>query len=239
MSERRPSLPFKEITGRSGRRGFELDPSVLNDRSDIISFLRTRRSTEPGAITGPGPDDADIETMLEIAARVPDHGKMEPWRFIVLKDEGKARFADIVARRWQEIEPDVPLTDKRAQVDLFRRIPVVIVVVGRTQPHPKIPEWEQLMSVGASCMNLLIAAQAMGHAAQWRSGWTTEDETILKALGVNPDEGEFIAGFFFIGSRDPKAPPAEDRRRPFWQDLTTFWTGPAADAEDGKEDQGA
>ncbi len=235
MSKRRPPLPFREITGRSGRRGFELDPAVLNDRTDIISFLRTRRSTEPGAMTGPGPDAADIETMLEIATRVPDHGKMEPWRFIVLQGEGKARFADIVARRWQAIEPATPLTDKRAQVDLFRRIPLVIVVVGRTQPHPKIPEWEQRLSVGAACMNLLLAAQALGHAAQWRSGWTAEDEEIMKALGVRPDQGEFIAGFFFIGSRDPAAPPAEDRRRPFWQDLVTWWSGPPA--ENGKRDK--
>jgi nitroreductase len=230
MTPPRPDLPRKIITGRSGRRGFELDPAVLNDRSDIISFLRTRRSTEPGAITAPGPDRGDIETMLEIAARVPDHGKMEPWRFIVLEGKGKERFAELAARRWQEIAPDIPPSDKRAQIDLIRRIPLLIVVVGRTQPHPKIPEWEQTMSVGAACMNLLIAAQAMGHAAQWRSGWLAEDAEIHKALSVRTDEGEFIAGLFFIGSRDPAAPPAEDRRRPFWQDLATWWTGPENDA---------
>ncbi len=223
MSERRyPELPKKNITSRSGRRGFELKPHVLNDRRDIISFLRTRRSAEPAAITGPGPDDEDVAVILEIAARTPDHGKMEPWRFIVLRDPAKQDFAALVRARWQTLNPDAAEFDKRAQYDLFERIPLVIAVIGRVRPHPKIPEWEQQMSVGAACMNLLLAAQALGHAAQWRSGWTTEDADIRKVLNVREDE--FIAGFFFIGSRDPAASPPEDRRRPFWQDLTTFWT---------------
>ncbi len=223
MSARRyPELPRKEITSRSGRRGFELLPEVLNDRRDIISFLRTRRSTEPGAIAGPGPDEEDIAVMLEIAARTPDHGKMEPWRFIVFRDPAKQAFARLVRERWEALNPDSEGFDKRAQYDLFERIPLVIAVIGRVRPHPKIPEWEQTMSVGAACMNLLLAAQAMGYAAQWRSGWTAEDDEIRKALALGADE--FIAGFFFIGSRDPAAPPAEDRRRPYWQDLTTYWS---------------
>ena len=233
---RYPPLPRREITSRSGRRGFELDPAVLNDRSDIIAFLRTRRSTEPGAIAGPGPDDADLAVMLECATRVPDHGKMEPWRFIILRGTGKERFAAAMAARWRELHPDVPLADRRSQHDLMLRAPLVIVVVGRSLAHPRIPQWEQVMSVGASCMNLLTATLALGHAAQWRSGWLAEDARIARLLGVDAQGGEFIAGFFYIGSRDPDAPPMEDRRRPLWRNLTSEWNGPPARDDAGGQD---
>ena len=214
-------LPRTVKTGRSGRRGFELDPGVLNDRSDIVSFFRTRRSAEPAAIAPPGPNDEQLGIILECAARTPDHGKLEPWRFIVIRgDEARACFADFLLERWKERNPGQE-PDRTVQHDLVRRAPMIVMVVGRAAEHPKIPVWEQQLSVGACCMNLLAAATAMGFAAQWRSGWLAEDEEVFRKLGL--EKNEKIAGMMLIGSRDPSAPPQEDRRRPFWQDLTTYW----------------
>ena len=213
-------LPRTVMTSRSGRRGFELKPEVLNDRSDVVSFLRTRRSAEPASFAPPGPDDAELGVILECAARTPDHGKLEPWRFIVIRGEAREHLADFLLRRWRELNPGQE-PDRTVQHDLVRRVPVIVVVVARTAEHPKIPVWEQQLSVGACCMNLIAAATAMGFAAQWRSGWLAEDPEVYRKLGL--EENETIGGVMFIGSRDPSAPPQEDRRRPFWQDLTTYW----------------
>ncbi len=213
-------LPRTLITSRSGRRGFELDPGTLNDRSDVVAFLRTRRSAEPAAIAPPGPDDDQLGIILECASRTPDHGKLEPWRFIVIRGGARERFADFLLERWKALNPGRE-PDRSVQHDLVRRAPVVVIVVARVAEHPKIPVWEQRLSVGACCMNLLAAATAMEFAAQWRSGWLAEDPEVYRLLGLR--DGETIAGVIFIGSRDPSAPPQEDRRRPFWRDLTTFW----------------
>ncbi len=213
-------LPRTVMTSRSGRRGFELKPEVLNDRSDIVAFLRTRRSAEPIAIAPPGPDEEQLGIILECAARTPDHGKLEPWRFIVIRGDAREHLAEFLLKRWKEINPGQE-PDKTVQHDLVRQAPVVVVVVARTADHPKIPVWEQQLSVGACCMNLIAAATAMEFAAQWRSGWLAEDPEVFRKLGLQ--DNETIAGVMFIGSRNPSAPPQEDRRRPFWQDLTTYW----------------
>jgi len=212
-------LPKTPVTSRRGRRGFELEPHVLNDTSGIIDFLRTRRSAEPAQITGPGPDDGQLELLLEIAARTPDHGKMEPWRFIVIRGRAKDEFAAFAKNRWQELNAGEPL-GKKALYDLIEKAPLIIVVVSRAVDHPKVPAWEQRLSAGAACMNMLTAATAMGLAMQWRSGWPAEDEKTFRYLGLT--ENETIAGLMFTGSLDPSA-PRSDRRRPFWRDLTTFW----------------
>ncbi len=216
-------LPRKHMTSRRGRRGFELAPECLNDTSSITAFLRTRRSAEPALIGAPGPDAEQLAILLETAARVPDHGKMEPWRFIVLRDAPREAFARLVKARWMALNPGEE-PDKRAQYDLIARIPLIIVVVSRAREHPKIPKWEQYLSAGASCMALVTAATAMGLGAQWRSSWMAEDEEIMRALGL--EEEETIAGFVFIGALD-ESQPRSDRRRPYWRDLTTFWEPPA------------
>ena len=99
-------LPHKPVKGKHGDRGFELEPYVLNRREDILSFLRTRRSTVAADITGPGPSEEQLAQMLEAACRVPDHGKLTPWRFIVFEGEARGRFGDIMAARWRELNPD-------------------------------------------------------------------------------------------------------------------------------------
>ncbi len=215
-------LPKKHVVSKHGRRGFELDPAILNDRTDILTFLRTRRSCEPAELSAPGPDEETIGLLLEIAARTPDHGKMEPWRFIVIKGAAKDAWAGQVAARWRALNPGRE-PDRRSDHDIVLRAPVIIAVVSRARPHPRIPQWEQTLSAGAACMNLLSAAIASGLAAQWRSGWMAEDAALLRLLGL--EAHETIAGFIYLGARR-KDVAVSDRRRPFWRDLTTFWRPP-------------
>ena len=215
-------LPHKEIRSRSGARGYELEPEVLNRRDDIVTFLRTRRSTVAADITGPGPTEQQLAHMLEAACRVPDHGKLTPWRFIVLRGKGKARFTAFLEECWRAQHPgaengnDAPVPEAA----FLATVPLVVVVVARAVEHPKIPQWEQWLSAGAACHNLLLAAQAMGLAAQWRTGWPAYDQRVTEWLGLGP--GERIAGIVHIGQRRPDAPPLTDRLRPYWRDLATF-----------------
>lgn len=214
-------LPHKPVKGKHGDRGFELEPYVLNRREDILSFLRTRRSTVAADITGPGPSEEQLAQMLEAACRVPDHGKLTPWRFIVFRGRGKEQFAGFLARRWRALYPDTPAGAPVPEADFVATVPLVIAVIARVMEHPKIPVWEQELSAGAACQNLLLAAQGMGLAAQWRSAWPAYDEEVLRFLGLA--ENERVAGFFYIGRRRADAPPLTDRRRPYWEDLTRFF----------------
>ena len=215
-------LPKREIVSRRGQRGFELAPEVLNDTSSVISFLRTRRSAEPALIGPPGPDAEQLALILECASRTPDHGKLEPWRFIVVQGEGLAAFRAAAEARWQALHPGEE-PDRASMLDLLARVPVLIFVIDGAREHPKIPVWEQRLSVGAACMNMLAAATALDLAMQWRSGWLAGDEGIAALLGLSGEER--VAAVMLLGS--PRAGLArEDRRRPFWRDKTTWWSPP-------------
>ncbi|TAK49384.1 MAG: nitroreductase [Xanthobacteraceae bacterium] len=177
--------------------------------SETIALLKTRRSVKPADMTGPGPSTAEVETLLTIASRVPDHGKLAPWRFIVFEGEARARAAAVIAHGYMTKYPDATPEQANEAGQRFLLAPLVIAVVSRAAPHVKIPEWEQVMSAGASVMNLLTAAHALGYAACWLSEWFAYDRTVLDALGLTPHEK--IAGFVHIGRA--KEPP-EDRPRP-------------------------
>ncbi|MBJ3774881.1 nitroreductase family protein [Acuticoccus mangrovi] len=179
----------------------------------LRDYLATRR-TIPSAFLGePGPDPATLEAMLTIAARVPDHGKLAPWRFIVFEGEGRKVAGERVAKLAQASGKS---GDIEAELGRFLRSPTVVAVVSRAAPHVKIPEWEQVLSAGAVCLNLLHAAAAYGFSAQWLSEWIAYDRDALATLGVA--EGEKIAGFIHIGT--PEAAPFE-RARPDVAALTT------------------
>ena len=217
-------LPRREVQGKHGGRGFELEPDVLNDTSDVLTFLRTRRSSLAADITAPGPDEAQLDLIMEAATRVPDHGKLTPWRFIVFQGKGREELADIVDKRWKErLAKKIGSPNYLDIAALIRANPLVICVISSIIAHPKVPAWEQELSAGAVCLNMVHAAIALGFAAQWRSGWLPFDEEIDRALGIG--ENERIAGFVHIGTRKADAPPLTDRRRPFWRDLTTFRGG--------------
>jgi nitroreductase len=176
---------------------------------DALELLKTRRSVKPIELTGPGPTEAEIETLLKIASRVPDHGKLAPWRFILFAGEARAAAGEAIASAFRANRPDATPDQIDFERKRLARAPLVVAVVSRAGPHVKIPEWEQQLSAGASAMTLVIAAHAMGYAASWITEWYAYDRRVLDALGLAANER--IAGFVHIGR--PAKPP-EDRDRP-------------------------
>lgn len=192
--------------------------TVLNDTSDTLSLLKTRRSTVAKAMVPPGPDAAQIHELLEIAARVPDHGKLAPWRFILFEGEARTHFGALLAARYKVLNPTTGDDLIAFEAARFERAPLVIGVVSTAGPHHKIPEWEQQLSAGAVCQNLLIAATAMGFAAQWLTEWYSFDEEIAAALGLGANER--MAGFVYIASRDGEL---SERARPELDERISRW----------------
>lgn len=193
---------------------------VLNSKNpELISFLKSRRSTPVLQLDEPAPVREQVEEMLTIASRVPDHGKLAPWRFIVYAGEERAKAGDALAQIVMSDDPQA--SDERLALERgrFTRAPLVIGVISRAAVHPKIPEWEQIMSAGAACHNLLLAANAFGYGANWLSEWYAFDNRAWPALGVK--ETEKVAGFVHIGTRT-EAP--FERARPALEDVVT-WRG--------------
>lgn len=188
----------------------------MNNTGDSLALLASRRSLKPNELREPGPTSAETDILLTIAARVPDHGKLAPWRFIVFEGEGRRRAGAAIAAAFVAKYPDAT----PAQIDYERtrlmRAPCVVAVVSRAAPHVKIPEWEQVLSAGAAAMNLMNAAHALGFAATWITEWYAYDRGVLDALGLAAHER--IAGFVHIG-RPALAP--QERPRPALADIVT------------------
>jgi nitroreductase len=163
----------------------------------------------------PGPSADDIQTMLTIATRVPDHGKLAPWRFIIFEGEARERAGSLIAEAFAAANPNATAEQLAFERNRLARAPLVIAVVSRAAPHVKIPEWEQVLSAGAAAMSLVVAAHALGFAASWITEWYAYDRGVLDALGLAPNEK--IAGFIHIG----RAGPADDRPRPPLADIVT------------------
>ncbi|MFE1602533.1 nitroreductase family protein [Methylobacterium sp. ID0610] len=174
-----------------------------------LDLLRTRRSVPPAMLSGPGPTDEDLATILGIASRVPDHGKLAPWRFIVIAGEGAERIGGVIAAAYAADHPEADAARLAAERRRLALAPLVVAVVSRAGPHVKIPEWEQVLSAGAAAMNLCVAANALGFATSWLTEWIAYDRRILDALGLDPREQ--LAGFVHIG-RATQVP--SDRPRP-------------------------
>jgi nitroreductase len=184
--------------------------------NSTIDLLLSRRSAPPQTLTAPGPSKDEIETLLKVASRVPDHGKLAPWRFVVLEGAARERAGAIAAHLFAEQNPgadEARLTIERSR---FARAPLVVAVVSRAAPHVKIPEWEQVLSAGAVCMNLEIAANALGYRSTWVTEWCAYDRQFCDALGLHAHEK--IAGFIHIGR--PSA-EIEDRVRPALEEIVT------------------
>jgi nitroreductase len=188
--------------------------------SDALSLLKTRRSVKPIELTGPAPSAAEIETLLTVASRVPDHGKLTPWRFILFEDQGRNAIGEAIAEAFKADRPDATADQIASERGRMARAPLVIAVVSRAAPHAKIPEWEQVLSVGAATMNLVTAAHALGYAANWITEWYAYDPRVMKAMGLAPHER--IAGFVHIGKA---ARPPEDRPRPALSEIVTRFGG--------------
>jgi len=183
---------------------------------DAVSLLTSRRSVKPIEMTAPGPSGAEVDTLLTIASRVPDHGKLTPWRFIVFEGEARDKAGTALAKIFARKNPQATGDQVAFEEKRLARAPLVIAVVSRAAPHVKIPEWEQLLSAGAATMNLVTAAHALGYAANWITEWYAYDNEAMAALGLG--DGERIAGFVHIGTA---LRPPEDRPRPALETIVT------------------
>ncbi|WP_374502718.1 nitroreductase [Pseudoxanthomonas sp.] len=187
--------------------------------TDPLHVLDTRRSVPSKQLGEPGPDHATLLRMLASAVRVPDHGKLVPFRFIRLQGEARHALGDLLAARTLHVQPDA--ADAVVQKDRarFSHAPVIVTVVARLTPGHKVPEQEQLLTAGSVCFALLQAAQALGFGAQWLTGWMAYDDAVAATLGLSADER--IAGFIHIGTPKMEAP---ERERPDPALLLTDWT---------------
>lgn len=188
-------------------------PVPQTPRPEVLEFLALRRSTSALALNEPPPSQDELAALLRVASRTPDHGKLTPWRFIVLEPAAKAAFAE----RLEDLARS--RGDDRAVAKLGKlKAPPLGVAVISTPRQSEIPEWEQLLSAGAVCTTLLYAAQALGYGANWITDWYAYDEEAKAILGLTP--GENVAGFIFLGTA--REAPLE-RERPDPTVLTTAW----------------
>ena len=193
--------------------GAPLPPPARSD--EVLRFLALRRSASAAALKAPAPTNAELRDLLRLAARTPDHGKLFPWRFIVLEGEAKTTFA----QRVEALVEGGPEPDKaRAALFKLKTPPLCVVVVSRFI-EGKIPEWEQRLSAGAVAMTLVNAAQAMGYGANWITDWYAFDSRVDDLLGMTA--GEHIAGFIYLGTASE--PPLE-RVRPDVDAITRWWS---------------
>lgn len=190
---------------------------MLNDRSSALSLLETRRSGRPRDLVAPGPDEAELQQILTIAARTPDHGQLVPYRFVVVGPGERAALADLYTSALAVAEPDAPPPKVAKAIANAHAAPVLVVLVSKPVTGHKIPVIEQELACGAVGMNLLHGAAALGFAGGWITGWPAYDPTITAAFC---GEGERIAGFLYIGT--PSA-PLEERARPNLDSIVSRW----------------
>ena len=184
-----------------------------------IALLKTRRSVKPDLLAAPAPSAEELETILTIASRVPDHKKLAPWRFVIIEGTAREKLGDLAAEasKREEAEPPshVRLDTERKR---FLRAPMVIAVVSRVKETRGAPEWEQILSAGAACMNLCIAANALGYGTTWITEWITYSKTFGEGFGLAANER--LAGFVHIGTATQKP---DERERPVLADVVTRW----------------
>jgi nitroreductase len=195
-----------------------MNGTMLNDASSPFSFLRTRRSAKPRAISGPGPIGEELDQLLEIAARTPDHGKLHPWRFVVVEEAQRDSFAALLREALSEEDPCATIAHHKKEDEFAHYGGTLVALVSAPVQGHKIPVWEQELSCGAAGMNLLLGATALGYVAGWVTGWRAYSPRVTAALC---EPGQRIAGFIFIGQT---ALELEERPRPDLADVVRFWS---------------
>jgi len=183
-----------------------------------IALLQRRRSLAPANLTDPAPSPVELETALRIASRVPDHGKLAPWRFIVFAGAARDRAGRLALEIRLADHPELDEPSREVELTRFSRSPLVVAVISRAAPHAKIPEWEQVLSAGAACMALTVAVNALGYGSTWLTEWCAYDSRFRAAIGLA--DHERIAGFLHVGR--PKIAP-EDRPRPDLAEIVTHF----------------
>jgi nitroreductase len=174
------------------------DPAnAIRESAETLALLARRRSTKLMGLSEPAPNADELDALIKLAARVPDHGKIGPWRFVVIDGDARGRAGTALEA---VIRNDEGVDDARRDFvrDWFKRAPTCVMVVSAPRPNPKVPEWEQILSAGAVCFNLLLAAHALGYAGSWLTEWPAFDERARTALGLSTEER--IAGFVYLGT---------------------------------------
>jgi nitroreductase len=192
---------------------------MFNDLASPLALLRTRRSARPRDLVAPGPDAAELRDILTLAMRVPDHGKLHPWRFVHVARERREAFAALLDKAYREDNPAPGRLELEANERFARQAPELIVALFSPTEGHKIPVWEQQLSCGAACFNLELAALAKGYAVGWVTGWAAYSPMVLAAFG---QPHERIAGFIFLGSLEAGL---EERMRPEYDEVVSEWRG--------------
>lgn len=197
---------------------------MFNDRSSTLALLRTRRSGRPRDLVAPGPGPDDLDAILAIAMRSPDHGKLHPWRFVHIATGQRAAFAALLHAAYRIDNPAPGRLEVEATERFAHQAPELIVALSSPTVDHKIPVWEQQLSCGAACMNLALAAHALGYAAGWVTGWAAYSPAVLAAFGAPPER---IAGFIFLGTPGAEL---EERLRPEPAEVVSRWSPPAPES---------
>ncbi|MFC3441999.1 nitroreductase [Sphingobium rhizovicinum] len=190
---------------------------MFNDLSSPLALLQTRRSGKPRDLIAPGPDDAQLRQILEVALRTPDHGKLAPWRFVIVPQDRRDALAQLLERAYRAEKPEAGRLEIEAMHQFAQQAPTLVVALSAPVAGSKIPLWEQELSAGAAIMNLLHATHALGFAGGWLTGWPSFNADVRDAFG---GEHEKIAGFVFIGT---PGKPQEERPRPEYDDIVSTW----------------
>ena len=184
-----------------------------------LDFLRDRRSVPAAQLLPPGPSPEQLREIIATAIRVPDHGKLTPWRLIEISGDARVRYGEGLAALHARVDPGVPAAKLAKDRDRFAHSPVVLAVIARIdEAHPKIPAQEQLLSAGCLAFNLMLAAQAAGFAAQWLTGWSCYDADAAKLLGLS--DNERAIAYIHIGNRSEEPP---ERNRPDVKQVLSVW----------------
>jgi nitroreductase len=193
---------------------------MLNDRSSPLTFLETRRSAKPRDLEGSGPSPEELERILAIASRTPDHGMLHPWRFVIVGADQRDALEILLRQALAEKDPCASAAHHQKEQDFAHYPGQLVVLVSAPVPDHKIPVWEQELAVGAAAMNLLHGANALGYVGGWVTGWRAYSERVRKDFC---GEGERIAGFIFIGQ---PARELQERERPSLSEVARPWTPP-------------
>ncbi|WP_430391003.1 nitroreductase family protein [Dyella sp. 20L07] len=187
--------------------------------SHPLSFLQQRHSSPSRQLGEPGPDEATLQALLEAAIRVPDHGKLVPFRLILLRGDAKLAFGDQLAAMSLRLQPDLPESKREKERTRYQFAPLVVAVVAHVDPTSKVPVIEQQLSAGCVAYNLLLGAEMLGFGAQWLTGWAAYDHEVAGLLGLK--DNEQVVGFVHIGTTQIDVP---DRDRPALADVLRTWT---------------
>ena len=192
--------------------------------TSVIEFLLNRSSAPIAELKEPAPSGDEIKTILTAASRVPDHGRLAPWRFIIYRGDARIQVGEKLLELALQREPDLSVARQQQERTRFSRAPLVIGVVSVPREHPKVPHWEMLLSGGAAAMKLCLAANALGYSTNWITNWYSDDAEGRRILGLAPEER--VVGFIHIGTYEGEKP---QRLRPDIDTIVTEYSGPHED----------